>query len=95
MKLSESPNVEELQARIAELEAKLAKATRPEPAVGQVWRRPSGLEYMILQREDRTYQKLYDDGDLVVDYQEASQCVGPQDTYRGKFVGFRIEEDGE
>lgn len=64
---------------------------RPAPAVGQVWSRPSGVTYMILQREGRTFQKLYDDGDLGFDYQEAIYCVGSRDTYVGQFRGFKVE----
>ena len=51
MKLSECTTVEELKACIAELEAKLAKETRPEPAVGQVWRNSCGESYLIADSE--------------------------------------------
>jgi len=66
---------------------------RPEPAVGQVWSRSSGVRYMILQQGASMYQKLYDDGDLYVDYQRVSHCVEPSDVYVGQFAGFKVQDE--
>lgn len=38
-----------LRTRIAELESKLAKATRPAPAVGQVWRSKDGKQFVVMR----------------------------------------------
>ena len=91
----EPPNVEELQARIAELEAKLAKATRPEPAVGQVWRSASGYPFLVTRGgEHGKLNFVCLNGDVGVPV-SPDNLIEPSDTYLGKFAGFKIGEDGE
>ena len=89
----EPPNVEELQARIAELEAKLAKATRPEPAVGQVWRDEHGKQFLIMNHYGTNGGCVfaYVDGDAIEGLFSGS--VGSTDTYVGIWDGvFNVKE---
>lgn len=69
-----------LRTRIAELEAALAKATSPAPAVGQVWKRDSLSEYLIV---DCGY--LYPDG-VVIDAGMPTEYTA-SDTYVGIWTG--------
>lgn len=78
-----------LRARVAELESKLAKATRPTPAVGQVWRNNEGVEYVLQNVNGSMCQHFaaYADNDSRLVSAPLSQFVADDNTFVGIWTG--------
>jgi len=69
---------------------------RPVPAVGQVWRTMTGMEYMIgYAKIDRMYRRVFLDSAVIGVATHCPQTISHTDTFVGQFAGFKIEEDGE
>lgn len=83
--------VDTLKARIAELESNLAKATQPEPAVGQVWSCPGGLDVVVFKDTEGRFVSVYSDGSAISCEDFSTISPGDGCTYIGRFAGFRVE----
>lgn len=81
-----------LRTRIAELEAALAKATRPAPAVGQVWRAKDDEVYLIAGGGD-AHINMYGDCS-VLEFGSIAEAGPMKDcTYVGIWDGvFNVKE---
>lgn len=67
---------------------------RPEPAVGQVWQRLSGVQYAIIEGDGISYAKMYTANDVIHGFDSLWHVIDNDDTYRGKLAGFKVQEEG-
>lgn len=67
--------------------------SRPEPAVGQVWRSQIGQEFWIVE-EHRGEFRFIDVRGEISSLITQRYVVDESDTYVGQFAGFKVQEEG-
>lgn len=69
--------------------------SRPEPAVGQVWRTVEGDLYVLFRDSLlRGFRRFYVHGFMTVQSEELNLLVSQSCVYVGQFAGFKVQEEG-